>query len=281
MVSAVAARRDIGTGRYWRGFRTTLRKMVAEYDGESSRAACHFIMSRRAFDEFPALVTAAIDPQHPGGDAMASTVLDLARALHEEIVAYRRAPAGRDPSFARRWALTALAKAVDRFREHRRMELIEAFLLITTPGNHTLIQLLNDQSHPVHEPLLSMLRTSPSLGAIDVLAKIYDDPQAPLALLELAAQRTDAHFRNLFLQSIGNPPSPRTLENVQRVKRLQLLEKPEGDWFEAVARPASSSRAADRGLAVFATDEDRHYRCVSPAWAPRRTNGGRRGIGGH
>ncbi len=211
--------------------RPTLRRALADHNIESTQAACHVIFSCRAFDEFPALVTAAIDPHHPGADAVAATTLELALALHEQIVEYRRAPAGRDPSFARRWALTALSRAVDRFREHRRVELLEAFLLITTPGNHRLTHLLTDQTHPGHEPLLAMLRTSPSVGAIEVLAKLFDDTQTPLALLEIAAGRTDAHFRKLFLQTIGQPPSPRVLENAQRIKRLSLLEKPSDDWF--------------------------------------------------
>ncbi|WP_442481301.1 HEAT repeat domain-containing protein [Aeoliella sp. SH292] len=212
-------------------FSTTLRKVLAHHDLDSARLACHFIAACRAFDEFPALVTAAADPSHPGGVALAQTALDLARALHDDIVAYRRAPSGRDPSFARRWALTALTKAVDQFQQHRRVELLEAFLLITTPNNETLTRLLSHTDHPGHEPLMALLRTSPSVGAIEVLAKLYDDPGTPLPLLEIAAQRTDLHFRELFLHAVGYPVSARTLENVGRLKRLAMLEKPSADWF--------------------------------------------------
>ncbi|QDU56408.1 HEAT repeat domain-containing protein [Aeoliella mucimassa] len=214
-----------------RKLQTTLRKMIAEHDIESTRAACYFITSNLAFDEFPAVVTAACDPDHPGGDVMSSTALTLARALHSQIVAYRRAPGGRDPSFARRWALTSLAKAVDQFQEHRRTELLEAFLLITTPGNHTLTQLLTDPEHPAHDSLMTMLRDSPSIGAIELLAKLFEDPQSPIELLEIAVDRTDEHFRSLFLQAITYPISSRVRDNVKRLKRIRLLEKPEEDWF--------------------------------------------------
>lgn len=211
--------------------RTTLRKLLAEHDNESSRLACHYVITCRAFDEFPALVTAASDPKHPGGEAMASIALELARALHDEIVAYRESPRGRDPSFARRWALAALSSAVDHFSSHRRVELVEAFLLITTPSNHTLTSLLTDAEHPGHKPLMTLLESSPSEGAIEVLAKLFDNPGTPLALLETAAARNDAHFRSVFLKALGYPASPRALENVGRLKRLPMLEKVTDDWF--------------------------------------------------
>lgn len=214
-----------------RNLRKTLRKVLADHESDSAEAACHFILACRAFDEFPALVAAATDPEHPGGDAMACTAQKLAQTLHDEILAYRRAPSGRDPSFARRWATTALTRAVERFDDHRRIELLDAFLLITTPGNHALTQLLTDETHPAHESLKAMLRTSTSMGAVQVLAGVYDDPTAPLPLLEVAADRTDAQFRNLFLQSLDYPASPRILENVGRLRRLPLLEKPSVDWF--------------------------------------------------
>ncbi len=132
-------------------------------------------------------------------------------------------------------ALTALVRAVDRYREHHRVELLEAFLLITTTGNHTLTQLLSDPTHPAHDHMVTMLRTTPSIGAIEVLAKLYDDPQTPLPLLEIAAERSDPHFRAHFLQAIGNPPSSRVLQNIQRVKKLLLLEKVADDWFQLSA----------------------------------------------
>lgn len=216
--------------------RTTLRKLLAEHDSESSRIACHYIMTCRAFDEFPALVTAACDPKHPGGEAMASISLELARTLHDEIVSYRQSPRGRDPSFARRWALAALSKAVEQFSTHRRIELVEAFLLITTPSNHTLTTLLTDTNHSGHKTLMTLLENSPSVGAIEVLAKLFDDPNTPLSLLETAAARDDAHFRSVFLRSIGYPVSIRVRENIARLKRIPLLERPGDDWFELSAQ---------------------------------------------
>lgn len=215
-----------------RNLRGTLRKVLANHESESSEAACHFILACQAFDEFPALVAAATDLEHPGGDAMALTAQKLARTLHDEIVAYRRAPSGRDPSFARRWALTALTRSVERFEDHRRVELLDAFLLITTPGNHLLTQLLTDETHPAHEPLKTMLRVSSSVGAVEVLASVFDDPAAPLPLLEVVAERTDAQFCSLFLQALEYPASPRALENAGRLRKLSLLEKPTADWFE-------------------------------------------------
>lgn len=242
-----------------RQLRTTLRKLIAEHDPQSARLACHFVLTCGAFDEFPPLVAAACDPQHPAADVFASTVLDLARALHAELVAYRRAPSGRDPSFARRWALTALTKAVEMFRDHRRREMLEAFLLITTPGNPLLTQLLTDSQHPGHEPLLAMLRTSPSVGAIEVLAKLLDDETTPLAILEVAAQRTDDHFRTTFLEAVGFPASPRTLANAGRVKKWELLENPTDQWYRmpptaqavAVQLVAASRFSRRTKLAIF------------------------------
>ena len=218
-----------------RKLQTTLRKMIAEQNTDSAWTACHFILSHRAFDEFPAIVTAACDSSHPGADMMASTALELAQAMHKQIMQYRRSPSGRDPSFARRWALAALAKAVDRFHEHHRIELLEAFLLITTPGNHTLSQLLVKGGHPAHEAFVTLLRDSPSLGAIELLAKLFEDVQTPTPLLEIMAERTDDHFRGIFLQSFRYPVNNRVKENIQRLKRIPLLESPDESWFDLPA----------------------------------------------
>lgn len=213
-------------------FRGTLRNVLAGDDEALGRAACHMIIARRAFDEFPALVTAANSQKQNGiTDAASTASLLLARALHDEIARYRHAPTGRDPSFARRWALTALSKSVEAYADHGRLELVEAFLLVAPPDNPTLLRILSNTSHPTHATLIESLRTSPSAGAIGVLARLFDDASTSLTFLNIAAKRTDSSFRAAFLDELGYPVSQRALENTRRVGRMVWLEKPTSEWF--------------------------------------------------
>ena len=223
----VSALRDLP-----RKFRRTLRLALRNHETESCLAAIGFLLRCRAFDEFPALVEAATDPDHPCGQALAEATLELAQALHNAIIVYRESPSGRDPSFARRWALTSLVTAVDRFSKHGHIELAEAFLLVTTPENPTLTRLLSDATHPCHQPLAESLRTSCSHGAVGLLAAMFEDPKSPLLLLEIAAERKDVYYRNHLLEAMGYPVSPRALESVARVRQLAWLKNLEEDCWE-------------------------------------------------
>jgi len=214
-------------------FRGTIRSVLASDDDSLARAACHMVVSRRAFDEIPALVTAASRTDAEGvANAASAACLQLARTLHDAIASYSQKPSGPDPSFPRRWAVTALGKAVDQYSDHRRLELVEAFLLIAPTEHPTLLRVMCDDDHPAHETLISSLRTSPSVGAISLLARQYDNPKALKSLLEIAANRTDAAFRTAFLEALGYPVSERVLNNAMRVGRIRCIEKPTADWFE-------------------------------------------------
>src|SRR5690606_11834323 len=162
-------------------------------------------------------------------------------------------PTGRDPSFARHWGLSALGSAVDRFGDHRRVELVEAFLLLTRPDHPILRRLLNDQTHPCHQALLEALRESHSAGAIGLMAALFQDSAAPVELVELAAQRTDAAFRKSFLGALGWPLSPRAIEGAYRVRRLLWLDTRDSSWQQlspgeqaAAVELATASRLARR-----------------------------------
>jgi len=240
--SEVGALRDIP-----RNFRSTLRKTLSQHDSDGTAAVCELLVRCNAFDEFPALVEAAIDPSHPDGEGLAATALQLSVAMHDRIVSYRQVPTGRDPSFARRWALTALVKAVDRYGDHHRIDLVESFLLVTSPDNHTLLRLLNDETHPCHQPLVEALRKSQSSGASELLAAMFDDPRTAAPLLEIAAQRCDADFQTRFLAAIGFPASPRSLASAGRVRKIVWLEKPSKDWSDLPA--AQQATALQLGAA--------------------------------
>lgn len=213
-------------------FRGTIRAVLAGDDESLARAVCHMVVARNAFDEFPALVTAASRTDAEGvANAAAAACLQLARTLHDAIVNYSQKPSGPDPSFPRRWAVTALGKAVDQYSDHRRLELVESFLLISPQEHPTLLRVMCDEEHPAHETLITSLRTSPSVGAISLLARQYDNSKALKSLLEIAANRTDTAFRTAFLQALGYPVSERVLSNTLRVGRIRCIEKPTPDWF--------------------------------------------------
>jgi HEAT repeat protein len=212
-------------------FRRTLLEILQAQNVRDCELATRVLLHYGAYEELPTLVNAAAVPGHPWGDGLAAACFQLASRLQADVARYQEHPMGRDPSFARHWGAGALASAVDRFGDHRRVELVEAFLLLVRPDNPILRRLLDDTSHPCHQPLLTALKESHSSGAIGLMAALFEDPAAPLELVELAASRSDAAFRKAFLAALGWPLSPRALAGVRRVRRLHWLHEPDPTWL--------------------------------------------------
>lgn len=234
-------------------FRRTLLEILESGNRADCETAVRMLLHYGAYEELPTLVPSAAKPDHPWGHGLATACFKLASRLHNDVARYQQHPVGRDPSFARHWGLSALGSAIDRFGDHRRVELVEAFLLLTRPDHPILRRLLNDRTHPCHEPLIVALRESHSAGAIGLMAALFQDPAAPIELVELAAQRTDAAFRKSFLATLGWPLSPRALEGAYRVRRLLWLDKRDSSWQQLTATEqaaavelATASRLARR-----------------------------------
>lgn len=209
----------------------------------------------------PSIVNAATDPTHPLGMALASASLRLAQSLSRvvEARAEGRDTGRRDPAFARRGALESLGRAVDRFREHQRLELLDAFLTLTTYNNPTLKKLLYDPTHAAHGPLLESLMTCTGFGAMDVLISTLEDTDASQQMLEMAARRGDRPYVGRLLRRFGERPGVRVTQNARRLsgfgwaapdRQQRLLAMPGPEQAAAMRLFVAADTTADERLGL-------------------------------
>lgn len=178
----------------------------------------------------------------------ADAVLKMSRQLEEAVREYdptvkKTAESERpeDPAFARRAAVNALAAALDNYEEHSRHEVLEAMLLLTPSDEPALLRAFRDPTHAAHEPLLLALRTSSSNGAIGVLAGALGDSRAPQALLNVVAERCDAHGLGSLFERVGYPVGTRYRDNVRRIEGFAWLQKDGVGVLSQLSGPAQAT----------------------------------------
>lgn len=200
--------------------RLVLPKIFAEEEGTLCKRAALVAVTCHDFQSLGVMVELAARSEHPYAVVLATAALQLAKRLHaasEEFAAGKKTPFG-DPAFVRRGAVQCLAQALEKFPRHRRLELVEAFLLLAPHDHETLLAAVRSENHPGHEALLTVLRSSPSEGAFGVLVALLHDRAAPLGVLQTLAERIDRPFLNYLCAHVTDPLPLRVSENCQRLK---------------------------------------------------------------
>jgi hypothetical protein len=123
----------------------------------------------------------------------------------------------------RRNVMPSLETAAARLSQHGRVELLEAFLLLTGRNNATLLQILSDPRHSTYVPIVQMLTHSPRRGVLRLVLGYLDDPHAPTAALGVIAHRTDRPFIDHLLRRIGHQPSAAAQTNLKHVESIAWL----------------------------------------------------------
>lgn len=203
----------------------SLEEALLGDDGLLCENAGRLALILREFELFPALIAATEGDERPTTPKVAATLVRLALLLREQsdLPAHQRTK--RDPFFARRKAVEGLSKSLDQFHRHKRLEILDAFLLLTSHDHPALKKLLENPNHPCYDQLISALRTSPTPGIIRLLAEFMHDTQTPLELIKLFAERTDPKFLSASLAAVGVPVSLRVLQNMAKLTRVAWVEE--------------------------------------------------------
>lgn len=217
-----------------------LAASINSSDAKLCESASRAILALGEYQMFPVLIQAIERKDNRQADRAAATLLRLAKLLVEEAQAPPARKPRRDPFFARRSALTALRGSLDRFAFHRRLEVVEAFLMLVPHDNATLAKLLRSPSHPCYRQLLDSLGSSPAPGVMRLLREFLQDAQTPQNVVEIVAYRVDQRFLEFLLASIGSPASPRALRNMARLRRVAWLQQ-DRDVLYQLSGPAQAS----------------------------------------
>jgi len=202
----------------------TLRNVLLAEDQRLCDTACRVILMGRVYQMIPALVEVAADHEHRHSQQALATLVQLASLLHQESFA-RGEERTCEPGIVRRQILPSLEKSVVKFAEHRRIEIIDAFLLVVPPNNETLLKILQERSHPCHRPVLDSLGTSALVPILDLLTRLLHDLEIPTAALKTIGARLDRKFLDYLLHNIGWPVSLRVLENFRKLSKVRWLEE--------------------------------------------------------
>jgi HEAT repeat protein len=118
-----------------------------------------------------------------------------------------------------------LEASVQRFEQHRRLEILEAFLLLADRENRVLKAILQNPHDRAYMNTMALLSRSPRPGVMRLLVSFLDDVQLPNGVHQVLTRRRDVPFLRLLLKYVSNPPSPAVRANLRRVKSLSWLTK--------------------------------------------------------
>ena len=120
--------------------------------------------------------------------------------------------------------LAALERSLGSHAQVPRPEIVDAFLMLAPVDNRVLLQIIREPNHPCHAQMVSTLATSELPTIMERLVALLRDTDAPPAVLEAIARRTDPPFVNFLLRELKHPVPLRVLHNMKRLRSVAWLE---------------------------------------------------------
>ncbi len=197
-----------------------IRDGILGKDPQMCANACQAIVWFREYEQLPALITALEDEHNPSANLAAQTVKQVADLLFEELAGPRDYRDRRDPQLIRRNAVAALEVSAQRVNRHQHIEVVEAFLSLTSRDNVVLKQILLDPHHAGYLHVIRVLRESRAPGVIRLLLSFLDETNPPSAALTTLFRREDPELVHQLLKKIGDGHAPLPLRHLKRVEQI-------------------------------------------------------------
>ncbi|MBN1851777.1 MAG: HEAT repeat domain-containing protein [Pirellulales bacterium] len=180
--------------RYCGRMSMALRDAVVGSDPDLFQNACHAILWFHEYDLMPALVIASEGSGNPNAGSAAATVLRLAEQLYEQVSGNRNYHDRRDLQRIRNELIVCLEGSLARYPCHKRLELVEAYLVLVGRENQVLNDILHAPHDPRHACVMESLASSPLAGIMRLLLSFLDNPRAPGPVIRTLSQRRDIRF---------------------------------------------------------------------------------------
>jgi len=201
-----------------------LRDAVLSEDDQLFANACELVEEFKEFDLIATLVTLAENQKSQHAEAANDLVLRLVQQLSEMAHGPRDYQDRRDPESLCRFVLESLERSVERFRTHKRSELIEAFVTLGGSRSNLLQQILDEPHHPCYLTVINTLTNSQSPGVFKLLLQSLESKMAPLSLLNVISKRDDPEFVTLLLELAKDELSAKTAKNLKRIRSFVWLK---------------------------------------------------------
>lgn len=200
-----------------------VRDAILSQDKQTHENGCDAILVTREFDMLPTLITAAEDNSNPRADRSAETVLQLSDALCEELEVPRDYHRRRNPEVIRTHAVAALQPSVERFDQHKRREMVEAFLMLADHQNPTLSHILQHPHDKAYVTVVHLLSHSPRLGVMRLILDSLEDPRAPSVVASIVSRRKDISFVRHMLKRFTVEVPRSAKRNLKRIESFSWL----------------------------------------------------------
>ena len=149
---------------------------MLDREEQRCRNGCQAAVWFREYDLIPTLLAVLQDAASAHADLAAETMLELLESLYDELAGTSHRSDRRDPQLIRRYVVGSLEPAVQRYGQHKRREVIEAFLLLAGRDNGTLKHVMQSPRHPAAGADDRDARREPAQGrdppAVGVLSTI-------------------------------------------------------------------------------------------------------------
>lgn len=237
--------------------RANLEPLLRDPEVDRRANVAEVALACRSTETLPAVVEAACDASGPVQRRLAEVALGLAKTLRQQIDA--GVSGGRDPAFARRAAVNALAAAVNAYGRHRCDDLVRAFLLLTPYNEPAFSRALHNLNDPAHDALIDALRACESSAIGELLAAGLKDLSAPTSLLEIAATHREPDALGRLMHAIGLPIGARVTQNASRIEEFAwadpdhrgVLLRLDGEAQGAAVQLAAASGLSRREVAAI------------------------------
>jgi len=201
-----------------------LRDAVLSSSDRLFTNACELVEQFKEFDLVSTLVTLAENQKNEHAEAATELVLRLVQQLSERVHGPRDTQDRRDPESLCRFVLESLERSVERFRTHKRPELIEAFVILGGPTSGVLRQILDEPHHPCYLTVIHTLTHSSSRGVIELLLHALKTELTSLNLLNVISKRDDSKFVTLLLNVVSQEIPTKVAKNLARIRSFAWLQ---------------------------------------------------------
>ena len=202
-----------------------MRDAVLTDDPQLFANACELVEQFSEFDLVPTLVTLAENQKSKHAQIATELVLRLVDRLSEMVHGPRDYNDRRDPESLRRFVLESLERSVERFRTHKRPELIEAFVVLGGPSCGALREILEDPRHVCYLTVIDALTHSTSPGVIQFLLQSLQCEFASLNILNVISKRSDPKFVSMLFDFVSQEISAKTAKNLGRIHSFNWLKQ--------------------------------------------------------
>ena len=176
------------------------------------------------YEMLPTLVQVAEDSSNPHRESAAARILQLVESLYQELSSPHTGPVHRDPQLMRTHVLHSLEHSVVRYSQHKRTEIVEAFLLLASRENPLLVRILGNPMDAAYLPVIDVLTHSARGGIVRLILSYLDDPHAPSSTLTVMSRRSDLKFLENFLRRLGSHTTPAINQNLRRIDKLAWMQ---------------------------------------------------------